>query len=239
VPETVAPATRVLVILAHPDDPEYFCGGTVARWTAEGGSVTYCLVTSGDKGADGVGADSAALARLREEEQRCAAEVLGVQEVLFLGRPDGMLEADIPLRRDLARVIRRVRPDRLITCDPTTIFPRRQRINHSDHRATGQAALDAVYPAAGSALYFPELLDEGHSPHKVQEVYVAGSQDPNVTVDITDTIDRKLEALRCHRSQLPDFEETARYVRERLLDPSSPPGRPRYVERFLRLEPFG
>lgn len=230
---------HLLVVLAHPDDPEYFCGGTVARFAAEGWRVTYCLVTSGDKGADGVGSDPAALARLREDEQRQAADVLGVRDVLFLRRPDGMLEPDLSLRRDLARVIRQVRPDRLITCDPTTIFPRRQRINHSDHRATGQATLDAVYPAAGSALYFPELLDEGLLPHKVGEVFVAGSQDPNLEVDITDHVDRKLEALRCHRSQISDFEETARFVRQRLLAPDSTAVRPRYVERFLRLEPFG
>lgn len=234
-----ADSPRLLVVLAHPDDPEYFCGGTVARCAAEGWSVAYCLVTSGDKGADDAGTDSSALARRREGEQRRAAQVLGVREVIFLGHPDGMLEANLELRRNLTRVIRRVRPDRLITCDPTTVFPRRQRINHSDHRATGQAALDAVYPAAGSALYFPELLDEGLPPHKVHEVLVAGSQSPNLTVDITDFVERKLEALRCHESQIADFEETAGYVRQRLLDPDSPPGQARYVERFLRLEPFG
>ncbi|HSR47518.1 MAG TPA: PIG-L deacetylase family protein [Anaerolineales bacterium] len=229
----------VLVVLAHPDDPEFFCGGTVARWSSEGAEITYCLLTRGDKGADGEGVDPEDLARLREEEQRQAAKVLGVASVMFLDRPDGMLQADIDLRRDIARVIRSIRPERLITCDPTTLFPRRQRINHADHRAAGQATLDAVYPAAGSALYFPELLEEGLQPHKVREVFVAGSQDPNMGVDITDHMDRKLEALRCHRSQLPDFDEIAAYVKERLRDPGSPSDRPRYVERFLRLEPFG
>lgn len=211
----------------------------MARWASEGAEVTYCLLTSGDKGADGEGVDSGELARLREGEQRQAADVLCVAEVMFLGCPDGMVEADLSLRRDIARVIRAVRPERLITCDPTTIFPRRQRINHADHRAAGQATLDAVYPAAGSALYFPELLEEGLAPHKVREVFVAGSKDPNMAVDITDFIERKLDALKCHRSQLSDFDDVAAHVRESLRDPNSPPDHPRYVERFLRLEPFG
>lgn len=232
-------ASPVLVVLAHPDDPEFFCGGTVARWVSEGAVVTYCLLTSGDKGADGPDADGEALTRLREEEQRHAAAILGVGEVIFLGRPDGMLEPDLGLRRDIVRVLRSVRPERVITCDPTMVFPRRQRINHADHRAAGQATLDAVYPAAGSALFFPELLDEGLQPHKVREVFVAGAREPNLTVDITAHLDQKLEALRCHRSQLPDFDEVAGYVRRRSLDPHSPPGAPRYVEGFLRLEPFG
>lgn len=238
-PDSPSGPPRVLVVLAHPDDPEFFCGGSVARWSSEGAQVTYCLLTSGDKGADGEGIDPHELARLREDEQRQAARILGVSDVMFLGRPDGMIEADLPLRRDIARVIRAVRPERLITCDPTTIFPRRLRINHADHRAAGQATLDAVYPAAGSALYFPELLEEGLQPHKVREVFVAGSQDPNMAVDITDYIERKLEALKCHRSQLPDFDGVAAYVRERSRDPNSPPDHPRYMERFLRLEPFG
>jgi len=229
---------RVLVVLAHPDDPEYFCGATVARWAAEGLDVTYCLVTSGDKGADGQGVDPHELARRREEEQQAAAEVLGVRRVLFLRRADGTLEPDLDLRRDIVRVIRQVSPDILVTCDPTTIFPRRTRINHADHRAVGMATIDAVYPAAGSALFFPELLAEGLQPHKVRQVYLAGSQNPDTAVDVTDFVERKLEALRCHRSQIADFEEVALGVRERMRDPEAPAETPRYLEHFMRLEPF-
>jgi len=229
---------RVLVVLAHPDDPEYFCGATVARWAAEGLDVTYCLVTSGDKGADGQGVDPRELARRREGEQQAAAEVLGVRRVLFLRRADGTLEPDLELRRDIVRVIRQVSPDILVTCDPTTIFPRRTRINHADHRAVGMATIDAVYPAAGSALFFPELLAEGLPPHKVRQVYLAGSQNPDTAVDVTDFVERKLEALRCHRSQITDFEEVALGVRQRMRDPEAPAEAPRYLEHFMRLEPF-
>ncbi len=229
---------RVLVVLAHPDDPEYFCGATVARWAAEGLDVTYCLVTSGDKGADGQGVDPHELALRREGEQQAAAEVLGVRRVLFLRREDGTLEPDLDLRRDIVRVIRQVSPDILVTCDPTTIFPRRTRINHADHRAVGMATIDAVYPAAGSALFFPELLAEGLQPHKVRQVYLAGSQNPDTAVDVTDFVERKLEALRCHRSQIADFEEVALGVRERMRDPEAPAETPRYLEHFMRLEPF-
>lgn len=237
-PSAAATGRKVLVVLAHPDDPEYFCGGTVARWAAEGSHVVYCLVTSGDKGADDHGVDPRELARRREEEQRAAAAVLGVRQVIFLGRPDGALEPDLGLRRDICRVVRQVRPDVLISCDPTTIFPRRSRINHSDHRAVGWAAIDAVYPAAGSALYFPELVEEGLQPVKVRQVYLAGSQEPNTVVDISDHLERKLEALRCHASQLSDFEDLAARLRQRLLDPAAPPEAPRYIEEFRRLEPF-
>jgi LmbE family N-acetylglucosaminyl deacetylase len=229
---------RVLVVLAHPDDPEYFCGGTVARWAAEGLDVTYCLLTSGDKGADGQEVDAQELARTREGEQQAAADVLGVHRVIFLRREDGMLEPDLGLRRDIVRVIRQACPDLLVTCDPTTLFPRRTRINHADHRAAGLATIDAVYPAAGSALFFPELLAEGLKPHKVRQVYLAGSQNPNTAVDVTDFVERKLEALRCHRSQIRDFDEVATGVRERMRDPEAPAEAPRYLEHFLRLEPF-
>jgi LmbE family N-acetylglucosaminyl deacetylase len=235
---SAGPARQVLVVLAHPDDPEYFCGGTVARWSSEGRAVTYCLVTSGEKGTDEVGADTEALGKTREAEQRAAAAVLGVVDVEFLGRPDGTLEPDLSLRRDIARVIRHHRPDIVITSDPTTIFPRRLRINHSDHRAVGMATIDAIYPAAGAGPYFPELLDEGLLPHKVREVFVAGSREPTVSVDITAYVQQKLDALRCHRSQISDFAEVETWVRERLRDPASPPEAARYIEQFLRLEPF-
>jgi LmbE family N-acetylglucosaminyl deacetylase len=235
---TASAAARVLVVLAHPDDPEFFCGGTVARWAAEGRQVTYCLITSGDKGADGDGNDPQVLARLREAEQQAAADVLGVKEVVFLRREDGSLTPDLDLRRDIVRVIRRHTPDVLVSCDPTTLFPRKTRINHADHRAAGLATVDAVYPAAGSALFFPELLEEGLRPHKVRQVFLAGSQEPNVSIDITDFLDRKLEALRCHRSQISDFDGLVQNLRERLRDPASPPEAPRYIEQFRRLEPF-
>ncbi len=228
---------RVLVVLAHPDDPEFYCGGTVARWVTEGREVTYCLLTRGDKGDDDVGTDPEVLAQKRMAEQRAAAEVLGVKEVIFLDHPDGYLTPDLALRRDVVRVIRQVRPEIIVTCDPTNFFPSDRYINHSDHRAAGQATLDAVFPAAGSGLYFPELLqEEGLKPHKVEQVYVAGAQHPNKIVNVTKFLDRKVAALKEHASQIPNMEALEKILRKRMLDADSSPDAPRYIERFMRID---
>lgn len=232
-----ADGKHVLVVLAHPDDPEFFCGGTVARWTSSGRTVSYCLLTRGDKGADDDAVPSEQIAVQREAEQRAAAAVLGVHEVTFLDHPDGYLEPSLDLRRDIVRVIRRVRPDIVITCDPTNFFPSNRHINHADHRAAGEATLDAVYPAARSALYFPELYyDEELAPHKVHDVYVAGAQHPSIKVDISAYLELKLQALREHRSQIQDYEALAARLRESMLDPESSPDEPRWVEYFRRIE---
>jgi LmbE family N-acetylglucosaminyl deacetylase len=236
-PTEIDDGKKVLVVLAHPDDPEFFCGGTVARWAAAGRSVTYCLLTRGEKGADDDALPSAEIAVIREAEQRAAASVLGVDEVVFLDHHDGYLEPNIDLRRDIVRVLRRFRPDIVITCDPTNFFPSNRHINHADHRAAGEATLDAVYPAARSALYFPELYhEEGLEPHKVHDVYVAGAQHPNIKVDITDHFDQKLQALREHKSQIADFEALAKRLRESMLDPESSPDDPRWIESYRRIE---
>jgi LmbE family N-acetylglucosaminyl deacetylase len=228
---------RVLVVLAHPDDPEFFCGGTVARWSAEGRRVSYCLLTHGERGADGSDTDLKQLALKRVREQKAAAEVLGVEEVLFLDHPDGYLEPTLDLRKDIVRVIRRIRPGIVITCDPSTFFPRFRSINHADHRAAGAAALDAVFPAARSSLYFPELeSEEGLKPHKVKTVFVAGSNHPNIDIDVTEYLDLKLAALAKHASQIRDMDSVANRVRERMRDPQSPPDDPRFFERFLRIK---
>lgn len=228
---------RVLVVLAHPDDPEFYCGGTVARWVSEGREVNYCLLTRGDKGNDDVGIDPETLAQKRMAEQRAAAEVLGVKEVIFLDHPDGYLTPDLALRRDVVRVIRQVRPEIIVTCDPTNFFPSDRYINHSDHRAAGQATLDAVFPAAGSGLYFPELLqEEGLKPHKVEQVYVAGAQHPNTIVNVTKFLDQKLAALKEHASQITNMEALEKVLRKRMLDADSSPDAPRYIERFMRID---
>jgi LmbE family N-acetylglucosaminyl deacetylase len=235
----MAAGERVLVVLAHPDDPEFYCGATIARWCHEGSDVSYCLLTHGEKGADDPGADLPALARTREAEQRNAAQHLGVRQVVFLDHPDGYLVPDLTLRRDVVRVLRQIRPDTVVTCDPTNYYPRSTYINHPDHRAAGQATLDAIFPASGAGPFFPELLQEGLYPHKIRLVYIAGTQNPNVAVDVTPYVDRKIEALRMHASQIRDPEAMAVRVRERMLDPTSPPEAPRYVERFMRLDLSG
>ncbi len=229
------PTPRVLVVLAHPDDPEFFCGGTLALWAEQGSWISYCLLTRGDKG-DEHGSDPSGLAATRELEQRAAAQVLGVAEVTFLNYPDGYLVPDLELRREVVRAIRKVKPTVVVTCDPTNFFPNDRYINHPDHRAAGQVTLDAVFPAAGSRMFFPELLVEGLEPHKVSQVYVAMPQTPNTVIDVTAVFERKVEALRRHASQITDPDALLLRLKDRMIDPSAPPESPRYVERFRRID---
>ncbi|MCX7855759.1 MAG: PIG-L family deacetylase [Anaerolineae bacterium] len=224
---------RVLVILAHPDDPEFFCGGTVGRWVREGREVIYVLATHGERGSDDPTVPTEQLARIREEEQRAAARVLGVREVIFLDYPDGSLVPTLELRRDLTRQIRRWKPDVVVTCDPTVRY-RSGYLNHPDHRAIGDAALDAVFPDARNPRQFPELVAEGLEPHRVREVYIAGAAEPDTEIDITDTLALKLEALRQHRSQIADPDGLEARLRE-WYRKEGPDGTVRYVERFRRV----
>jgi LmbE family N-acetylglucosaminyl deacetylase len=192
-----------LLIAAHPDDPEFGAGGTVARWVQEGWRVIYVLCTRGEQGTHDLQADLATVARIREEEQRAAARVLGVSEVVFLGYPDGLLEPTLDLRRDLTREIRRYRPQRVICQSPLRVLDTAWlRRNHPDHLAAGAAALAAIYPSASSPHLFPELLAAGLEPWVVPEIYVTESGEPNVFVDIADTLELKIAALRAHASQV-------------------------------------
>lgn len=186
---------RVMVVQAHPDDAEFLCAGTVARFVASGYRVQYVLVTSGDKGSDDPNATPEQLAALREAEQLAAARILGVEEVTFLRHRDGEVEATLSFRRELSEVIRRGRPDVLLTFDPW----QRYQV-HPDHRAVGQTALDAV-AAARDRMYYPEQLTGGLSEHRVHNVYFFSTDQPNFYVDITATFERKLAALRAHESQ--------------------------------------
>ena len=226
---------RILVILAHPDDPEFFCGATIARWTQAGHQVIYWLLTCGDKGTADRSISSEDLCCLRQQEQRAAAAVLGVHEVHFLGYPDGYLVADLALRKEITRIIRSIRPDVLVTCDPTTLYVGDNRLNHPDHRAAGQAALDAVYPPARDFLYFPELLQaEGLEPHNVREVWISGSQQPNIHLDVTNLWEIKIHALYEHKSQIGEPQKLAERMRSRLT-PESTLENPRYEENFRRI----
>ncbi|MBN1956227.1 MAG: PIG-L family deacetylase [Anaerolineae bacterium] len=232
---TTSAPQRILVILAHPDDPEFFCGGTVGRWTMEGKEVIYLLATRGERGADDPQTAPQELARIREAEQRAAAAELGVHQVVFLDHPDGSLVASLALRRDLAREIRRWRPQIVVTCDPTVRY-RPGSLNHPDHRALGDAALDAVFPDARNPLQFPELLlQEGLEPHRVHDVYIAGAVDPDTEVDITPSFEAKLAALRHHRSQIGDFPALEERLRE-WHRVENADGTVRYVERFARIK---
>jgi LmbE family N-acetylglucosaminyl deacetylase len=230
-------ALRVLAVMAHPDDPEFFCGGTIARWSAEGNHISYCLLTHGERGADNAETDPQELARRRVLEQRAAADLLGVKQVWFLDHPDGYLLPNLELRKDITRILRQVRPHTVITSDPTNYFPGRLRINHPDHRAAGEAVLAAVFPAVRSSLYFPELeTQEGLKPHKVRTVFVAGAQHPNTTIDVTEFMDLKLAAIAEHASQIDDLKALQERIRDRMLDEETNAQNPRYVERFMRID---
>jgi LmbE family N-acetylglucosaminyl deacetylase len=234
-PEGWETPQTILLILAHPDDPEFFCGATIARWTSLGHTVHYCLLTRGDKGVRDQVIAPDELARIREHEQRCAADSLGVQELVFLDYKDGYLVADLPARRDAARMIRRFKPDILVTCDPTQVFGD-NNINHPDHRTVGQIVVDAVFPAAGNPLYFPELLsDEGLEPHSVKEVWLTVTGQPNTVIDVTEFWERKIGALHCHATQIGDMSQLDERMRSRRT-PDSTPEAPRYEERFRRIK---
>ncbi len=209
---------RIMVIMAHPDDPEFGAGGTIARWAREGKEITYVLVTSGDKGTADPNMTPERLMEIREAEQRAAAQRLGVGQVIFLRYRDSEVEPSLALRRDLTREIRRWRPDAVITMNPATYYVDGRYINHPDHRAVGEAALAAIFPTARDHLNFPEQRAEGLEPHKVREVYMTISPDADTFIDITDTIEDKIAALREHRSQFEAFDQLAARVRERAAE---------------------
>jgi LmbE family N-acetylglucosaminyl deacetylase len=226
---------KILVILAHPDDPEYFCGASINLWVRSGHQVIYCLLTCGDKGTKDFSLNSDELCSIRQMEQRTAANILGVEEVVFLKYPDGYLVADIALRRDITRVIRTIRPDILVTCDPQTLFTVNGGLNHPDHRAAGQAALDAVFPSSRDHLTFIELWkDEKLEPHIVREVWVCGTLQPDITLDVTETWETKIRALYEHKSQIGDPEKLAERMHNRRIAESTVE-KPRYEEKFRRL----
>lgn len=224
-------ARRVLVVVAHPDDAEFGAAGTVAKWAREGAEIAYVLCTSGDKGTSDPNVDPADLAKTREQEQRNACALLGVKHVVFLRYPDGILQNTIALRRDIVREIRRFKPDVVVCQDPTRRWFGQGYLNHPDHRAAGDACLDAVFPSARDPHVFPELRAEGFEPHKTAEVYLMGTNEPDVWVDISDTIEAKIAALREHRSQIGDRDEFEAWVRERARAVGEPQGLA-YAEAF-------
>lgn len=193
----------VLVLSAHPDDAEFGAAGTVARWTDEGKKIVYVICTNGDKGTSDRTLAPDQLLKIRKKEQQAAAEVLGVQEVVFLDFPDQGLEDTPALRKRIVRLIRTYQPGVLVTSDPY-----RRYLWHRDHRIIGQVAMDAVFPYARDHLAYPDMLAQGLEPHKVAEILFWGAEDINYRSDITDTFDRKIDALRCHKSQMREFKSS-------------------------------
>ena len=204
---------RVLVIVAHPDDADFGAAGTLAGWIRAGSAARMVCCTSGDAGADDARTDPLELAVTREREQRAAAEVVGYEGVDFLHRPDGALENDLALREQLVRIIRQFRPQAVVCMDPTVIV-QDGFVQHVDHRQAAIAAVDAVYPAARNAMAFPHLvIDEGLEPHNVDELYLFFTDKPNIWVDISETIEVKIAALREHASQLRKPDELEQMLR--------------------------
>jgi LmbE family N-acetylglucosaminyl deacetylase len=228
------PPERAMIIAAHPDDIEFVVAGTAAKWARAGTVVGYVLATSGDAGSHVPGITREEVARIRAKEQRAAAKVAGVDDVAFLRYHDGEVQPTLALRRDLVREIRRFKPDTVICYDPTRLLVGDGYINHPDHRAVGQAALDAIAPAAAMPLVFPELREEGFEPHQVKQVLVASGPEPNTWIDITETIDVKIEALRQHASQFPDNWDPGEMVREWAAESGKEAGVP-YAEVYRRI----
>jgi LmbE family N-acetylglucosaminyl deacetylase len=210
-----------MVVSPHADDAEFGAAGTVARWTRESKDVVYVICTDGSKGTDDRNMKPEALAKIREAEQKEAAKVLGVNDVVFLRYPDQGLDDTTEFRKDLVREIRKYQPEVIVTTDPY-----RRYIWHRDHRITGQVVLDAVFPCARNHLAYPDLLEQGLEPHTVKEVLFWGAEDVNYRSDISDTFELKLTALRCHKSQIdqpdsPDWTEWLRRVNRKMAESES------------------
>lgn len=226
---------RMMAIVAHHDDIEFGIAGSIAKWVQQGAEVTYVIITDGSAGSNEPGSVRWELAETRKAEQIKAAEAIGVTDVRFLGYEDGYLQPTMELRRRLTRIIREVKPQRVICQDPTTVFYGDSYINHPDHRAAGEAAIYATFPSSESRPIFPELLDEGLEPHKVKELYLTLTLNPTHYEDVTDTIDKKMDALRAHVSQIGAGEDAEKgalsWIKERMAESGEKVG-VKYAEMF-------
>jgi LmbE family N-acetylglucosaminyl deacetylase len=225
---------EILVILAHPDDPEFFLGGTIARWINAGHIVRYVLLTQGDKGAEDGSLTKETICRIRREEQVNAAGLLGVSSVDFMDYEDGYLIPDLEMRKRIVRWIRKIKPQILVTCDPTNMFPNSHYINHPDHRNAGQVVVDAVFPAAGNRFFFPELLEEGCEPHEVDEVWLSLTNTPNIRLDVSEFWEAKLNALKHHASQIGDPRAFEQHMLER--GETDEAGEMKFYEQFRTIK---
>jgi LmbE family N-acetylglucosaminyl deacetylase len=200
-----------MAIYAHPDDIEFTCAGTLARWAKAGAEISYVLCTSGDVGIDTPGMTIEKAVEIRESESRTAARIIGAKNVVFLREPDGMLQPTMELRKKLVREIRRYKPEVIVCGDPTVVWAGETYINHPDHRAAGLAAIEATFPAAGQPNLFEELnTEDGVAPHKPRKVYVSGWSQTDLFVNIEETINLKIDALRAHKSQMKSWDPEPR-----------------------------
>ncbi len=224
---------RAIMIYAHPDDIEFSCAGTAAKWAKGGCEVTYIVVTDGNIGSQDPEMTAERLADIRRAEQTKAAEIAGAS-VTFLGYPDGMVQPTLALRRDLVREIRRHRPNVVICGDPQSFFPRDTYINHPDHRAVATAAVEACFPAPNSPLVFPELIEEGFEPCDINFVYITSpTNGANLWVDISETVSTKIAALKAHECQMKEWDPT-----DRIMEWSAEVGKEvgfKHAERFRKI----
>lgn len=226
---------KFLVISPHPDDVDFSCAGTVSKLVREGNQVEELIVSDGSKGSHAVGFGGKKLVVLREKEQKAAARTLGVDHVYFLRQVDSEVENTKNLRKKLAACIRQRKPNVVICPEPFLFRLDRAGIVHRDHRETGEAVFDAIYPAAGNASFFPELLRKGLRPHNVQELWFWGSARPNRVIDISKTIEQKIQALSCHKSQIKDMKVVGARIRE-WAQVVGKKGKMKYAEGFRVLE---
>ncbi|MFW6082566.1 MAG: PIG-L deacetylase family protein [Chloroflexota bacterium] len=224
---------RALFIYAHPDDVDFSAAATAAKWAQAGCEVVYLILTDGSAGSHETGMTKEKLTEIRRKEQQAAADVTGVAKCIFLDQPDGLLESTLTLRKEVVRVIREHKPEAVVCGDPRPYFSGNTYINHPDHRAAARLAVEAVFPAAEMNLLYPDLVAEGLEGHKVNIVYVSTREDPNCYIDVTDTVELKIEALRQHKSQMGDWDPDPR-IRARLAEIGKQAGCS-YAESFRRM----
>ncbi|MBI21228.1 MAG: GlcNAc-PI de-N-acetylase [Chloroflexi bacterium] len=226
---------KAMVVVAHPDDAEWGCSGSVARLCREGVEVVYVLCTDGSKGTEDRSIDGYKLSEIRKNEQIKAGEILGLKDVIFLNHPDGYLEATLDLRRDISREIRRWKPDLLITTNPKRDLMTSNYLGHPDHFAAGEAALSAVFPAARDHLTFPELISEGYDTHKVKEVWVMMfGENANYWYPISkEDVEKSVKSLHSHVSQVKNPDEASKWMKNRRSELGETIGAD-YAEGFRR-----
>lgn len=226
---------RILVILAHPDDPEFFCGATLIRWVKVGHEIRYCLLTNGQRGSQNIDLDPETIGIQRKVEQSEAADFIGVKSIDYLGYMDGDLAPNLIMREQVVSVIRRYAPQIIVTSDPQNYVSLENRLNHPDHRAAGQITLDAAFPAAGNPQFYKEQIEvSGLQPVNPEEIWISATNQPNIYVDMGDYYDLKLEAISKHRSQIGNKEEFISRMESRsVLNEIT--GKKMYLERFKRV----
>jgi len=225
---------RVLVIMAHPDDPDFSCAGTAIQMASQGIEVTYMILTNGDKGNHNPLITRNQLILMRKEEQRAAAELSGVKDVIFMDEEDGFLRPTPGIRKRVTREVRRIRPQLIICSSPERYFSGNGYINHPDHRNAGLVALEAIFPAADNPMFYPDMANEGYHPHKISQLYVTGNDDADVEIEVTADMDTKIQAILSHKSQFAEPEKMKGWLKERWGDKQED-GSVRHYERFRGL----